>query len=919
MSRAAVASLAGVAIAVTLALAPAAARADTPTPTSTPADAALAAACAEADELIADSPTTALALIDALRAAAADACAAEWVRATAQAAVAPVSPFAGGITEDDVCSTAQKLADVGLHAEALAFIDAARAAASGAIAKGEPVDAQLAVACEKQRSSIAVQGTSATPTPVPTPDAKAVGAAWGEFVAVTVAPLVGAGVFIASTWVVLLFAARLSAVAWPRGVKSTRAGRRAAAVAGIIIIAGIPVWAALVGAGSELPAPTPTPTAAVADAVPNAKDEAGAATAPVAPGLVEANRSGLAVALILVVGGGAGVALAGYGFATRRKVQVTLSGETDQKFSHGFSAILRDMGGEPARGLEIPVGPDIPDLDTSVLDLTKAKGIVSFVQTVWKAVSSISPWNLTVSADEPSSVTFALTRNGKLVDSDRILADDPRFMLDEAVDAEPDERLATVVAARVIAALRAVYPREWSMPLHGATAAKGIALQYLATRWHSGWDRRQTAIRLLTTAQQADPRSRSVRVALSNRLYRDSVRESDMRMYSVWLAEQIALEISLTSGERVADIDALSENDLLLRLLLTQGAVARNLSALGVAPSRDDEGRARLLLNLLEARPNDEAAPGDAMRRMLAVINEARIVTARSREQGTPIAASGDGVTPGAAATDSGEGADRAARAGSTKGLGKLLRVDLMRRRASADLVTSWSPDDDEYRRGRPAIDGVDGIRATAAPEVAYSLACHYVRDAEEQELDRGRLLTSGSHAPLLRRLLGIAFVDPELRRWAASDPELRYVRRQKAFRRLIGDIGQPDVSDAPLHVVAAGKDRLDGFASAAVSLLAERKVTEIAQLVGCYGSPRWDALERSVWAGLHERYAFDADPVRVRRWMMTVAGIGADTGRGEQKSGEDDPAREPDPPESGEKETGEKKTGEKKPGARGG
>lgn len=545
------------------------------------------------------------------------------------------------------CDTAGDLADAELYDQALGVVQAAIDAGVAAITAGRPLG-DAVTACETQRKAIveqqAADAPAPSPTPVPEPDAKALGNAWAAFVAGSLAPLVTPGLFILGAWILLFVITRLAAQVWGAGSTSTPIRRRGAGIIGAVSGLLAPIVAvyfvlrtgpvltadpassadpAVQPAVATTPVPTPTGTAWLGRPAPEWSPTE----------MVAANGSLVAGGVALVVWGVIGIVFLSYAFATRQKITVTFTAAANSRdFVPEFTGILHEMGGSPARGVEVPVGPDLSSLDASILDLTKVGPAVSFISSVWTAIRSISPWKLEVKIEGDdaaeggvTAASFTLTRNGRLVASDRITADSQEYLLDQAAGATPAQRLSTVIAAHLIASLRQVYATEWAMALHGATAPSGIAMQFLATKWHNGWTRRPTGIALLANSLNRDAANRSALVALWNFMYRESESPDDWALYNTWLIDQVNIEIGIAAGGQPPQLVVIAKDDLLLRLLLTQGALARNLSANGTPSTDDDLQRADLALDILSVPGKGPVDSAHIRRLTLAEINFAQL------------------------------------------------------------------------------------------------------------------------------------------------------------------------------------------------------------------------------------------------------------------------------------------------------
>jgi hypothetical protein len=767
-------------------------------------DAAVAEICAQAQQLLdGDDPTTALALIDAIREGGgedrATACDEEWLQATAATAGASQSEamMLGEIPASEVCTIAEALEEQELFDEALSVIDDARAAAVEKVTGGDLTFADYAEACgtERERIDAALENAEKT-------SPEAVGEAWDDFVTESILPLTSIGLFGVGLWIAILIVARLCAQLWPMTVPSTRRER---------------VLSAWIGAALALIAPGITVGIVASQAIGPDSD----ASRPFSRAVV--NFSLLGTVALTALFAVLAVFLLSFAFATRRRVQIDVVGDEEDSalaVVAELQAILNDVGGEPARGLEVPVGPDLADLDVSVFDVGNVSKLLGLIQNVWKTISSISPWKVLVKVEADSaSAAFRISRNGHVVAADRVALDDVRLPLEGATHATNSQRIATVIVGRVVASLARAYSDEWKHALHGATEADGITLQYLATRWHASFAYRQTGIELLARALDIDPLNRSAQVALWNLQYRDKTEREDLELYNQFVVEMITSETNRDSrpGRDATPAD-LATNDLLIRLLITQGALARNLDAVGRAVTREDLARARLLLGVLAER--DEHAL-EARWKGAARINFRRLTKALG---GSPAIKRAGVIKPG-------------------------------------PLTPGDIP-------GTESSDPADG-----SPEVAYSLACHIVRSRDS---DHAALFGVGQPLP---RLLAVAFADVDTRWWAGEDPELTCIRDLDEFRRMVGNAHPTstpisDETGLKLYQQSQKVDRLDGYAGAASVFVASLGLREVESLAEIHGSPSWDRVLYKLYRHLADHHGYRGDPTRVMTWLRRVASV---------------------------------------------
>jgi hypothetical protein len=750
-----------------------------------------------------DRPSDAISLIEAVREAGGDArtaiCDTEFLAATLAVEGAdpqPTVPMLGAIKADEVCTIADELIRLRLWQDALSVVDTAREAAIAKVAAGELSYAKYVDTCDSQHA----QATAAAGGDFPA----GVSGAWDEFVESRLLPMSTIVLFCVLTWLVLVLVARLLAQLWSPAVSTTSGQRRASAWAGSVLGLAAPVVAIWF---------TTSTSTGVAGILP---------------------AGGQAVAAIACAI--AAVALLSFAFSSMRRVQIDVVGNKDNSalpVVAQIQAILNDIGGESARGLEMPTGPDLADIDVTVADVGNVTKVLAVVRKIWAAVTRVAPWHVLVNLeDQATMAAYQVRRNGHLVSADRVSTQGEQSVIAGAVNANSSEKLATFIVGRLVAELAEVYPKEWRGSLHGATSGDSIALQYLATKWHSSFDYRQSGIDLLARALDRDPANKSAQVALWNLQFRHSNNLTELKRYNDLVLAAIADEVKavqrdILSMERPNRLTARSvdretrkpgaadvaANDLLVRLLITQGSLARNMHALGRGVDPGDLARAQLLLNALSS--NDRAT-GNARRRGVARVNWSRLSAADSSVGRL------DDVEPDAYAV------------------------------SGRDVVTDSDP-------------------ADGSPAVAYSLACHIARSHSG---DARKLFDPESR---FEWLLTIAFTNRDTRLWAAQDPELSTVRDVSNFETLVGTAKASSSTRAnqgnAFYTQAKKVDPLGGFAREAARFVGKQGFSGTEALSEIDGSLAWDRLIYELYNDLVAR-GFRDNPERVNEWLKKICGI---------------------------------------------
>jgi hypothetical protein len=291
-------------------------------------------------------------------------------------------------------------------------------------------------------------------------------------------------------------------------------------------------------------------------------------------GFVHSWEAVLAGVFWLVVGVASAFALA-YAIGSRLRLVLHGRGAFGDDAEAGtpwpFLSRLRDIGGTPARGVEVPVGTDVTSLASAIAELPQSK-VLQYIERVWNLLVNASPWKATIrdEGDKGRGVSVTLERNGHVVASEVIRLSVITDLIDrnDLNEELKTELLASLAAGFSLSVLRERYPSELNPGLYGATEWKSIGLHYVASTLF-GFRERAEAIVLLRSAVEADRDNRLATTSLWNFTYRESTSVDSLRAYAQWLT----LQIEPSDRER--------NDELRLRQLMTHSAVLRNIHALG--------------------------------------------------------------------------------------------------------------------------------------------------------------------------------------------------------------------------------------------------------------------------------------------------------------------------------------------------
>ncbi|MBO9553940.1 hypothetical protein [Cellulomonas sp.] len=131
----------------------------------------------------------------------------------------------------------------------------------------------------------------------------------------------------------------------------------------------------------------------------------------------------VAVVAGAAVVGGCGAFALSYGLASRLRITIdaTSSDDQDAPSASRILAILRKLGADPPRGLEVPVGTDVSVLSDAVTKVPQASWLSSIV-TALSAVLGFTPWKVVLDKTADGTAVV-VTRNGRTMDSTIVRAD----------------------------------------------------------------------------------------------------------------------------------------------------------------------------------------------------------------------------------------------------------------------------------------------------------------------------------------------------------------------------------------------------------------------------------------------------------------------------------------------------------------
>lgn len=123
-----------------------------------------------------------------------------------------------------------------------------------------------------------------------------------------------------------------------------------------------------------------------------------------------------------------------YVLATRTRITVEASGpdgKSDDSLVAAVAASLRELGAEPPRGLEVPIGTDVDVLQGKSISAV-GSGLINTVLIVMQTILGVTPWRVHVNTRDDAT-TVLITRNSRIVDSMVV----PKTLLKLGEDIDP--------------------------------------------------------------------------------------------------------------------------------------------------------------------------------------------------------------------------------------------------------------------------------------------------------------------------------------------------------------------------------------------------------------------------------------------------------------------------------------------------
>lgn len=281
--------------------------------------------------------------------------------------------------------------------------------------------------------------------------------------------------------------------------------------------------------------------------------------------------------------------------ATRLRLSIDVRGRdgvTDEAATTHVVALLRELGAEPAKGIEVPRGADVDVLSGKTI-APAAKGWAASVLDVVQTVVGSSPWRVVIDSDEELS-SVVITRNG-LTAGSAVIPAKPFGGEGLTIDRHK-------MAAAVILTTLARHYSDGFEGLAGATHWRSLGWQYVES---TGNFSREHRLRLLAAAVQADPDNLMAQLCL-RRLRDGGGSREQIESFAEWLVS--------TESRLAADARDRKRPELLrplrVRMLYSATAMFLNLRAMASLPEVE---------NLALRRAKDT---GDALYRLLTEFPE---------------------------------------------------------------------------------------------------------------------------------------------------------------------------------------------------------------------------------------------------------------------------------------------------------
>lgn len=416
--------------------------------------------------------------------------------------------------------------------------------------------------------------------------------------------------------------------------------------------------------------------------------------------------------------------------AARQRLSLVVRGKDGSPSDFHTSyliALLQDVAGGTARGLEIPRGTDATGLNDVPLTAALNKGVLNALQKAIQMIFSLAPWRVVIDSNAEETLSVVITRNGWSAGAARIDPND-RLLFPVVLTNSPATQVTAngvlpreqqhpvsgpvpaldahkMAAAFIVATISANY--QGYEGLGGATDWRGIGLQFIATTDFADHIDQQTM--LLAHAVELDPKNLPAEAALRNLAYRHPRGPKSKQQiqgqtdYAEWLKTQADTLQERPKGQRA----------LLYRLWFSYLCVALNLEASGARLDHDNGHN-----------------PADVSCLLMKALTESHLETEALKQRMRPQAA---------------------------------LLYFTLKSKEEPEPCT-----EEKLAREKEWCDWQKEAMSSLAPTLAYNSACSLACRNDEWEKVKPRLEVACGDA----RLKAIAPYDPELTKYAKTRPE---------------------------------------------------------------------------------------------------------------------------------------------------
>lgn len=515
------------------------------------------------------------------------------------------------------------------------------------------------------------------------------------------------------------------------------------------------------------------------------------------PGALLAVASGLLFTFVLptdhsvgryVAVGAVGLAGAGLlscGLASRLRLTIEATPSTEGKDTPSparIVAILRKLGADSPRGMEVPVGTDVGVLSDAVTKASSVGWIANIVGAL-TAILGFTPWKVVLHRTA-GGTAVVITRNGRTMDATNVSAD---ILGAGMPSGTPDVLIASFILMTMADGYRdragfegLLGSNSWKSIGLVASTQKEIAPPAATSRAEVG--------RLLSAAalQEDNPFSR---MALHEHLYRDRKEPAVAEGYAQWLYKE-----ARKSGPAA------------------RPGVHPEAAAVGASPPPTTMAD-RMAIRV----PPGPAQPADLIRARLlyaSLVVTLNVLETKNREAVATerLGTTYDSLVALLAGIQSQDGAIKQLKAQVAT-----LKPAVEARTDEVNAQTAGA-----RARGRWTLKERRMIEAVALDELgpgAYNAMCRAA-------------VTSGDGGQSLAKavaLYTVVSVDPELRAWSLNDPTLTALRRDPRMWEVVAESN--DVLDVAPFAADAEALRKVGIAS--VGTIAETKPQTLAELIG--------------------------------------------------------------------------------------